>query len=152
MDVVSKLSEGQSDVHVLAGQELLVCRRAPRALKSSDASLGTAAIRHTELIQGNNGHSFAIIVGHWAATAPSVKEKIVAEVLRELLAAKEAKGRSHLYLTDLQVRLTRLSDAMARPLSKATTAYIDGFLQSLDVSARSRKGFRATIGTLFKLG
>ncbi len=152
VDVASKLSEGQSDMLVLAGQELLVYRRALQALKPSGASLDTAALRYSELTQGDNGHSVATIVRPPEATATSEKPRLVTEVLRELLAVKETKGRSRLYLTDLRVRLTRFADAMARPISEVTTVDIDGFLQSLAISARSQNNFRATIGTLFKFG
>jgi integrase len=150
--VASKLSEGKSDMLVLTGQELLVYRRALQALKPSGAGLDTAAMRYTELMQGNNGHSVATIFRPIHELPDAAEPKLVTEVLRELLAAKEAKGRSHLYLTDLRVRLTRFADAMPRPISDVTTSDIDGFLQSLDVSARSQNNFRATIGTLFKFG
>ena len=75
-----------------------------------------------------------------------------AEVLKDLLAAKAEKGRSHLYITDLRVRLTRFAEAMARPISEVTAADIDGFLRSLELSARSQNNFRAAIGTLFRFG
>jgi hypothetical protein len=76
----------------------------------------------------------------------------VTDVVEELLANKKAKGRSHLYLTDLRIRLTRFANAHDRTLCEITTGDIDKFLESLEVSARSQNNFRATIGTLFRFG
>jgi integrase len=150
VDVATKLSEGEADTLVLSGQELLVYRRALQALKPTGASLDTAVIRYAELTKGNNGRSVVTVVLPTPDASASVKPKLVAEVLQELLAAKESKGRSQLYLTDLRVRLTRFADKMPRPISEVSTVDIDRFLQSLGISARSQNNFRATIGTLFR--
>ncbi len=152
VETADNLSEGKPDMLVLAGQELLVYRRAMRVLQPIGASLDTAAIRFVELMQRNNGDCVNNMTAPPQRAGESVKPKLVAEVLKELLAVKQEKGRSHLYLIDLRVRLTRFAEAMARPLCDVTAADIDGFLRSLDVSARSQNNFRATIGTLFRFG
>lgn len=118
VDVATKLSEGEADTLVLSGQDLLVYRRALKALKPTGASLATAVIRYAEQTKGTNGHSVATVVRPTPDAPPSVKPKLVAEVLQELLTAKESKGRSQLYLTDLRVRLTRFVDKMPRPISE----------------------------------
>jgi integrase len=150
--VASKLSEGRSDMLVLTGQPLLVYRRAMKALRPTRTSLDTAAVRFAELMRQNNGSSEASAAAPVQQAVRSIKSKLVAEVLKELLAAKTEKGRSHLYLTDLRVRLTRFAGTIARPLAEVTAADIDEFLRSLNVSARSQNNFRAAIGTLFRFG
>ena len=152
VDTASKLSEGKPDMLVLAGQELLVYRRAIQALEPVGASLDTAAVRFAELMQRNNGGLGNNLAAPQQAVGEPVKLKLVGEVLKDLLAAKAEKGRSHLYLTDLRVRLTRFAEAMARPLSEVAAADIDGFLRSLELSARSQNNFRAAIGTIFRFG
>src|SRR6266404_5414995 len=107
VDTASKLSEGKPDMLVLAGQELLVYRRAMQALRPTGASLDTAAVRFAELMQRNNGDSGNNVAAPQRSACEPVEPKLVVEVLKDLLAAKAEKGRSHLYLTDLRVRLTR---------------------------------------------
>jgi hypothetical protein len=137
---------------VLAGQGLFAYRRAMQALEPIGASRDTAAVRFAELMQRNNGGLANKLAAPHRGVCGPVKPKLVAKVLKDLLAAKAEKGRSHLYLTDLRVRLTRFAEAMARPLSEVTAADIEGFLRSLELSARSQNHFRAAIGTLFRFG
>jgi hypothetical protein len=82
----------------------------------------------------------------------AVKAVPVAQVVSALLTSKKSKGRSRLYLTDFQVRLTRFADAFDRPLCEVTSNDIDKFLESLEISARSQNNFRAVIGTLLRFG
>jgi integrase len=152
VEVANKLSEGKSDMLVLTGQALLVYRRAMNALRPTRTSLDAAAVRFVELMQRNNGASGNSVAAPAQRAVTPVKPKLATEVLKELLTAKAEKGRSHLYLTDLRVRLTRFAEAMGRPLFEVTTADVDEFLSSLELSARSQNNFRAAIGTLFRFG
>jgi hypothetical protein len=63
-------------------------------------------------------HRFRVLtVKAFAVQQPTgVVHKRVSEVVDELLAAKKAKGRSTLYITDLRLRLTRFADAFACPI------------------------------------
>ena len=142
---------GTSDNHVLTGQELLIYRRATEAVKKVGVPLDVAAIQFARSMANGNS-SFGNGAGaSEPAPAPQVLKAVpVAQVVDELLANKKAKGRSHLYLTDLRVRLTRFAKASNRPLSEVTSGDIDRFLESLGISARSQNNFRATIGTLFR--
>lgn len=156
-DAAEKTTEGfaggSPEEHVLSGQELLIYRRATDALKDAGVPLDVAAIQFARsmadgIISITNGTA----ASSESATLPSVQAVSVAQVVDELLASKKAKGRSHLYLTDLRVRLTRFAKADNRPLSKITSDDIDKFLESLGISARSQNNFRATIGMLFRFG
>jgi integrase len=152
VQVANKLSEGKSDMLVLTGQALLVYRRAMKTIRPTRTSLDTAVARFAESMRKSNGDSNGSVAAPAQHTGLSAKPKLVADVLKELLAAKTEKGRSHLYLTDLRVRLTRFAEAVERPLGEVTAADIDEFLVSLDVSPRSQNNFRAAIGTLFRFG
>jgi integrase len=152
LEVATKLSEGKSDMLVLTGQDLLVYRRALEALRPTRASLDAAVLRFAELMKRNDAASSGFVATPVQSAGSVIKPKLVAEVLDELLSAKAEKGRSRLYLTDLRVRLTRFAGAMSRSLAEVDAGDIDGFLRSLDVSARSQNNFRAAIGTLFRFG
>ncbi|HEY5912778.1 MAG TPA: site-specific integrase [Verrucomicrobiae bacterium] len=150
LEVAETLSEGKSDMLVLTGEDLLVYRRAMQALRPMRTSLDTAALRFVEMTRQPNGSPKPNGVAPGQEAGPAIKSKLAAEVLKELLAAKTEKGRSQLYVNDLRVRLTRFADATARPLAEVMATDIDGFLRSLEVSARSQNNFRAAIGTLFR--
>src|SRR5438270_7057628 len=64
VETADNLSEGRPDVLVLAGQDLLVYRRALQALEPIGASLDTAAIRCVELMQPNNCDSVNKVAAH----------------------------------------------------------------------------------------
>jgi len=81
----------------------------------------------------------------------------VDELVRELLAAKRADGRSKRYTNDLACRLGRFSrdpDAGEiafgeRKVSTITTAEIDRWLRALTLAPVSRNNFRRCLGVLF---
>jgi hypothetical protein len=101
---------------VLAGQLLLVYRRALQVLRPTGATLDTAAIPFAELVQSNNGDWGNSLAVPLQRAGDPVKPKLVVEALDGLLAAKKEKGRSPLCVNALRVRLTRFAEAMARPL------------------------------------
>jgi integrase len=74
-----------------------------------------------------------------------------ARCVDELLKAKRADGKSKRYLNDLAYRLVRF--AMAFPnqmIATITTAQIDDWLRSLNLSPQSRKNYRRVVHTLFE--
>lgn len=98
---------GTFDTHVLAGEELLIYRRAVEAVRSIGMPLDLAVIEFTRSMTMDKGAS--------ANGAPATVESCplqraavpVAQVVTELLASKKSKGRSRLYLTDLRGRGAR---------------------------------------------
>lgn len=145
---------GTSDTHVLAGEELLIYRRATEALRSIGLPLDLAVIEFKRSMTRDQGVSAngAPVAVDSSSLQRAIKAVPVAQVVGELLASKKLKGRSRLYLTDLRVRLTRFADAVDRPLCEVTSNDIDKFLESLEISARSQNNFRAVIGTLLRFG
>jgi integrase len=117
--------------------------------KNTGVPLDVAAIQFARSMADGNGSVASV---QSAQSPPAVKALPVAEVVDELLAIKKAKGRSHLYLADLRIRLTRFAKALDRPLCEITSSDIDKFLESLEISARSQNNFRAVVGTLFRFG
>jgi integrase len=136
----------------MTGRELFVYQRATEALKHASVPLDVAAIQFTRSMGNGHGSTGNGMSPESSALLPAVKAVLVAEVVDELLASKRAKGRSHLYLTDLRIRLTRFAKALNRPLGEIKSEDIDHFLASLGTSARSQNNFRAAIGTLFRFG
>ena len=156
-DIAEKIADsfagGTSDTHVLSGQELMIYRRATDALKKAGVPLDVAVIQFARSLGKTSGADGAAGFLPSVPAAPAIKPVPVAEVVKELLASKKAKGRSVLYLTDLRIRLTRFAKACKkRPLSEITSEDIDKFLESLGIAARSQNNFRASIGLLLRFG
>jgi integrase len=84
----------------------------------------------------------------YAARQKSVTRRPVSEVVAELLAVKAARKASTRYLQDLRVRLARFADAFRKDCCDVTTAEVQAWLDSLQLSRQSYKNFR-TVAHLF---
>jgi integrase len=87
-------------------------------------------------------------VNFYAARHKRVTPKPVSEVVKELLAVKESRKVSTRYLQDLRVRLARFADAFRKDCCDVTTAEVQAWLDSLNLSRQSYKNFR-TVAHLF---
>ena len=80
----------------------------------------------------------------------SEKSCTVAELVAELLKAKEADGASARHLRDLRDRLKRfVVDFGTENAATVTTAQIDDWLRALELSAQSRNNYRRVIHSAF---
>lgn len=78
-----------------------------------------------------------------------VTKKRVAEVVTDLLALMQSKGKSARYVADLKARLTKFSDAFAVDISTISTADVQRWLDGLKVSPQTTKNFRTVLNRLF---
>ena len=135
------------------------------AMRNSDAaSYGRSVelIRHTgaalELAASVYAKCFEILGGDYAIEAArffkrhradQVTKKRVADVVTELITAKEARGKSVRYVGDLRSRLTRFSEAFVVDISTVTTADVQRYLDGLKLAPQTAKNFRTVLHTLF---
>lgn len=149
----AELAVGRPEVHTLTGHELVIYRRALRALNGTGVDLDVAVTQFTQAtkVLGDVTVIEAANV-YKARKEPPIKRKLVSEVVEELLTVKRDKGRSFLYLKDLRLRLDRVSKAFPCPLADVTSEAIDRFLLDMDAAPRTRNNFRLVIGTLLKFG
>lgn len=149
-EIVEKMARGQMAALTLHGRELAIYERAVEYLRPAGIGLDVAVRAFVEASKLLNGASLIEVAKAFAAQQPTgVVHKRVSEVVDELLAAKKAKGRSTLYVTDLRLRLNRFAGAFACHIANVTSADIDKFLQSLNGGARTKNNFRLAIGTVF---
>jgi integrase len=87
-------------------------------------------------------------VEFYAARHKRVTPKPVSEVVTELLGVKESRKVSARYLQDLRVRLGRFAAAFRKNCCDVTTAEVQAWLDSLNLSRQSYKNFR-TVAHLF---
>lgn len=149
-EIVEKMARGQMAALTLHGRELAIYERAVEKLHPTGIGLDIAVQAFVEASKLLNGASLIEAAKAFAAQQPAgIVYKRVSAVVEELLAAKKAKGRSTLYVTDLRLRLTRFADAFTCPIANVTSADIDKFLQALNGGARTKNNFRLAIGTVF---
>ena len=79
--------------------------------------------------------------------APS---RTVAEVKDELLAAKEARGKSPRYVEDLRARLSRFAEAFATDIASISTGDVQRLLDGLAVESQTLLNYRRVAFTLFR--
>ncbi len=89
-------------------------------------------------------------VKFYAARHKSLTRKSVAEVVTELLTVKEARKASTRYLQDLRVRLARFAEAFRKDCCDVTTADVQAWLDSLQLSRQSYMNFRRVAHLLFE--
>jgi integrase len=80
----------------------------------------------------------------------SLPARTVAQVKDELLAAKEARGKSKRYLEDLRARLSRFADAFQTDVASVTTGDVQRWLDGLKVEAQTIVNYRRVVSNLFR--
>jgi hypothetical protein len=108
----AELAVGRLEVHTLTGHELVIYRRALKALNGSGIDLDVAV---TQFAQATKVLGDVTVIEaanvYKARKEPPIKRNLVSEVVEELLTVKRDKGRSFLYLKDLRLRLDRVTTA-----------------------------------------
>jgi integrase len=82
--------------------------------------------------------------------ADQITRKTVAGVVAELIAAREARGKSARYLGHLSTRLNRFAKSHAVDISTVTTVDVQRWLDGLTVAPQTAKNFRTVLFTLFQ--
>jgi len=131
-DMAKELAAGKPEIHVITGHELVIYRRAIRALNGTGVDLDVAV---TQFAQATKVLGDVTVVEaanvYNSRKEPPIKRKLVSEVVEELLSVKRDKGRSFLYLKDLRLRLDRVAKAFPFPLADMTSDAIDNAIESL---------------------
>jgi integrase len=152
-ETAASLAAGKPEVYILTGHELVIYRRALKAIYATGVDLDMAATQFAQATKMLGDVSVVEAANVYKTRKePPLKRKMVSEVVQELLTAKRDKGRSALYIKDLRLRLERVAKAFPFPLADVSPPEIDKFLLALTVSPRSRNNFRQVIGTLLKFG
>jgi integrase len=89
---------------------------------------------------------------HYYAAHLKASEKscTAVQLVKELVAAKEADGASQPHLVDLRVRLNKFAKTFdGQPVATITSAAIDDWLRSLPVSPVSRNNYRRLVVLAF---
>ena len=159
--IATKLSEGELSVLQLKGDDRAAYLRAVQLIRSTSVPLEMAALQFAEAHGILKGAPLAEAARFYAKHHPAnAPKKQLAEVIDELLSAKEGDGLSEVYLKDLRGRLRRFEKALRGWIAEVTVPAIERFLRDLKgadrdgratgpLSPSSRNNYRRAIGTLF---
>lgn len=86
----------------------------------------------------------------YAQRHKQITRKSVADVVKELLAVKEARGASPRYLEDLSSRLNRFADAFRKETGSVTTAEIQAWFDASKFKPQNYVNFRRVAHLLFE--
>lgn len=149
--IAGKLASGDATAACMLNADAASYGRAMQLLRPTGASLELAAATFAKCFEILGGDAMTQAATFYARHgANSVTSKPVADVVAELLAAKEARGLSAEYLTDLRYRLGRFAEAFAVDIGSVTTADVQKWLDKLKLAPQTAKNFRTVVGTLFQ--
>ena len=144
------LATGEAIAAGIRNSEAASYGRAMELLRPSGASLEIACATYAKAFDLLGGDAMIEAARFYSARRPDkITRRTVAEVLAELLAAKEARGKSDRYLADLRIRLGRFANDWPVDIGSIAGPDIQGWLDRLKMAPRSVANFRTCLGTLF---
>ncbi len=148
--VARQLSSGDATAATMRNSEAASYGRGVELLRPTGVSLEIACATFAKVFEilGEDA-AIAAAMFYKRHGAKQVTRKAVADVVAELIAAKEARGASVRYIGDLRARLTRFADAFAVDISTVTTADVQRWLDGLKLAPQTAKNFRRVLYTLF---
>jgi len=159
--VANKLSTGEVNVLTLTSDDRLSYIRSIEVLKPTGVPLEMAAMQFAEMHKLLNGESPLEAARFFVKKNPHrLPKKLVPDIVKEMVEAKEADKLSGVYVKDLKGRLGRFAEKFPGAISFVTSAEIEDFLRGLKgknkdgkekigLSGKSRNNYRGAIGTLF---
>ncbi|MEW6160733.1 MAG: hypothetical protein AB1813_25155 [Verrucomicrobiota bacterium] len=148
--IARQLSCGEATAASMLASEAIAYGRAMEILRPTGVSLELAVSTYAKAVELLGGdHVIEAARFYKRRRADKVEHRKVADVVAEMLAAKEAKGKSGRYIADLRARLTRFADSFAVDISSVTTPDVQRWLDGLKVSPQTAKNFRTVLNTLF---
>ena len=159
--VANKLSTGEVNVLTLTSDDRLAYVRAIEALKPTGVPLEMAAMQFAEAQKILEGVSLLEAARFYMKKNPHRgPKKLVPDIVKEMIMAKEVDKMSAVYVKDLKGRLGRFAEKFPGAISFVTSAEIEDFLRGLKgkddagketivLSGKSRNNYRRAIGTLF---
>ena len=146
------LQAGELQALTLTNKDKAAYVAALESLRSTGKRLEIATAEYAAAIKNlNDSGTLGDAVGFYIRHHPKkVPQKLVTDLVSEMIEAKHVDGASQLYLKDLRLRLARFATRFNGFIGNITGAEIDDWLRSLAVGARTRNNLRNSIVTLFR--
>jgi integrase len=148
--VATAIANSEGDVLKLTSGDRATYLHAINALRPLKLPLHVAIDEFVEARQHAGGASLIAAAKEYGQRHASEPiRKPVAEVVDELLAAKEQDDMSQRYLQSLRSHLNRFSEHFQMPIGAVTAAQIEDWLRRGKRGPRTRNNIRLSIITLF---
>ena len=149
--IAALLAAGEAHAAQFRGREAAMLGRCMELARPTGDPLELIVSRYAEVVRILGDGALAVEAARFfkERNPDNLPFKTVAEVVTELLAAKEARGASKRYLQDLRARANRFAEAFKVGIADVTTPDVQAWLDGLKGSPRTAKNFRGTVGTLF---
>jgi len=148
--VATRLGNVDADVLTLTSADRAAYLRARQLLDTAGVPIETAASQfaHSKKLLGDTPLSQA--VEFYVKRHPTqIPPRAVADVIEEMLKAKQGDGLSDGYLRHLRYDLEKFAGAFHGNIGTVSGADIDTWLRGLKVGARTRNNLRNAVQTLF---
>ena len=150
-ELADKINRGDAQALSLTGADREAYLQAKRELAPLGVPLYAAVKDYAAAQILLNGKPLFSAVQFYLQHANKVlSEKSVMDLYDEFLTQQQKNGRSTRYLQDIRSRLKRFADSFKMNIGDVQTRDIEEWLESLDVSARTRLNFRTLLITFFK--
>jgi len=147
----SQLSRGDVDAAQLSGKDRLEYGRAKDAVKEFAVPLDAVAIEYSEARKLLDGVPFIDAARFYARHhGKGIKRKSVVQAVDEMIAAKQRKGVSDVYVRDLRYRLGVFKEAFHCDVNAVTPDDVATFFDGLRFSPRSHNNFLCALRTFFR--
>lgn len=148
--IARQIASGEATAAQMLNTEAASYGRAVELLRPTGAPLEVAAGVFAEAWKILGGDRIVEAARFYSRhQADQVERRTVSEVVAELLAAKEARGKSARTIGDLRARLGRFAGAFKVDIGSVTTGDIQRWLDGLKLGPQSIKNYRATLSNLF---
>jgi integrase len=147
--IAGQLARGEQKPCAVGDRTRYMLERALEHLRPTGVPLDEAAAQFAAALKHLNNATIVEAAKFYAERhGDQIKPKTVGEIVDEVLAIKEQKGRAPLYVKDLRLRLKPFAEAFVCPLNDVSRTDIEKFLAARDVAGRTRNNFLRNIGTL----
>jgi integrase len=147
--VATAIANGEADILKLTSRDRAAYLYATAALRPLGMPLHVAIGEYVEARRHAGGSIIAAAKDYAQRHATAPVRKPIAEVVKEILAAKEQDGMSVRYLQSLRSHLNRFSEHFQMNIDTATSGQIEDWLRRNKRGPRTRNNIRLSIVTLF---
>ncbi len=146
------LQTGEMQALTLTDKDKAAYVAALESLKPTGKRLEIAAAEYADAIKTLNGSSvLGDAVSFYIRHHPKkVPQKLILNLVSEMIEAKRADGASELYLKDLRLRLAQFGTRFNGFIANITSSEIEDWMRRLTVGGHTRNNLRNSIVTLFR--
>ena len=148
--IANRICAGELNVLTLTSKDRTAYVRAMEMLKPSGTPLEMAVMQFVESAKLLDGASMLEASKFYLRHHPRhMPRRSVAEVVEEMLAAKEAEGMSYVHIKNLRGHLHKFAAKFPMPISMVLAPDMQGYLAACKGCGTTKNNVRKSVKTLF---